>query len=183
MTYHVTGTDMYGCVNMDSVTVTLNSLPTVALSGPTMACDLDAAFTLVGTPAGGTFSGPGVTGNQFDPSVATAGTHTLIYTYTDSLGCVGSDSISVTVDLCLSVTGNEGSQIQVMPNPFSDQLILGLQNSGLVRIYNSLGQIVFEQEMNAGRSEINTTQFATGIYFLEVQAAAGKEIIRIVKSN
>lgn len=183
MTYHVTGTDMYGCMNMDSVTVTINPLPSVVLSGPSMACDLDAAFTLSGTPAGGTFSGPGVTGNQFDPSVATAGTHTLMYSYTDSAGCTGTDSISVTVDLCLSIASAETNPVQVMPNPFSEQLIIGLKNSGHVRIYNNLGQIVFEQEMNAGRNEINTAHFSTGVYSLEVQGTEGTEIIRIVKGN
>ncbi len=180
--YHVTGTDMYGCVNMDSVMVTVNTLPSVTMSGPSMACDLDAAFTLAGTPAGGTFSGPGVTGNQFDPSVATAGTHTLMYSYMDSLtGCMGYDSISVTVDLCLSVAGYDVNQIQVMPNPFSDQLLMNLPANGLVRIYNSLGEIVFEEAMNAGRNEINTTRFAAGVYSLEVISANSTATVKIVK--
>jgi hypothetical protein len=35
--------------------------------------------TLIGTPAPGTFSGPGVTGNIFDPAAVGAGTYTITY--------------------------------------------------------------------------------------------------------
>ncbi|MDQ2770882.1 MAG: gliding motility-associated C-terminal domain-containing protein [Bacteroidota bacterium] len=50
-------------------------------------CTSLAAVVLVATPAGGTFSGPGVSGGRFDPATAGAGTHTLTYTVVDSLGC------------------------------------------------------------------------------------------------
>ena len=41
-------------------------------------CPGDPTTTLVGTPAGGTWSGTGVTGNNFDPSTG-VGTYTLTY--------------------------------------------------------------------------------------------------------
>lgn len=40
----------------------------------------DAAF-LTGSPAGGTFSGPGVAGGMFDPIAAGVGTHTITYEF------------------------------------------------------------------------------------------------------
>ncbi|MCI1188251.1 gliding motility-associated C-terminal domain-containing protein [Hymenobacter sp. DH14] len=59
---------------------------------PTLAalpdlCTTQAAVALVATPAGGTFSGPGVSNGRFDPAVAGAGLHTLTYAVVDSLGC------------------------------------------------------------------------------------------------
>ena len=59
-------------------------------------CVAAGALTLAATPAGGTFSGPGVTGNRFDPAAAGVGTHVLHYTVADSLGC-GSSSQEVVV--------------------------------------------------------------------------------------
>ncbi|MBU6119954.1 DUF7948 domain-containing protein [Hymenobacter siberiensis] len=50
-------------------------------------CIVGAAVTLAATPAGGTFSGPGVSNGRFDPAAAGTGTHTLTYSITDSLGC------------------------------------------------------------------------------------------------
>ena len=59
-------------------------------------CVTLSAVPLTATPAGGTFSGPGVATGRFDPAVAGAGVHTLTYTVTDSLGC-GTASQQVTV--------------------------------------------------------------------------------------
>ena len=50
-------------------------------------CTTQAAVALVATPAGGSFSGPGVSNGRFDPAAAGAGRHTLTYTVVDSLGC------------------------------------------------------------------------------------------------
>ena len=59
-------------------------------------CVNAGSLTLSATPAGGTFSGPGVTGSRFDPTAAGVGTHVLRYTVADSLGC-GNSSQQVVV--------------------------------------------------------------------------------------
>ena len=43
-----------------------------------------------GLPSGGVYSGPGVTGTNFNASVAGVGTHSITYLYTDGLGCSNS---------------------------------------------------------------------------------------------
>lgn len=50
-------------------------------------CVTLASVTLVATPAGGVFSGPGVSAGRFDPAAAGPGIHTLTYAVADSLGC------------------------------------------------------------------------------------------------
>jgi gliding motility-associated-like protein len=44
-------------------------------------------ITMQATPAGGTWSGPGMLGNVFSPRQAGVGTHTITYTMSDTLGC------------------------------------------------------------------------------------------------
>jgi hypothetical protein len=58
-----------------------------------------APFALSGaTPEGGTYSGAGVSGGVFTPSVAGAGTHTITYTYTNpSTGCTNTCSFDIVV--------------------------------------------------------------------------------------
>ena len=41
-----------------------------------------------GDPVGGVYSGTGVSGSNFDASVAGEGVHTITYTYTDGNSCV-----------------------------------------------------------------------------------------------
>ncbi|GAB3337535.1 hypothetical protein GCM10027299_48740 [Larkinella ripae] len=46
-------------------------------------------YALSGTPAGGTFAGPGVSGSQYDAKAAGIGTHALTYTVTFAPECPG----------------------------------------------------------------------------------------------
>jgi hypothetical protein len=97
--YTVTVTDANGCTGVSSpVTVTVNSPPVVSFSNLAGGyCLSNPPASLAGSPSGGTFSGPGITGNSFNPSAAGTGTHTIMYTFTDANGCSGSQSHSTTV--------------------------------------------------------------------------------------
>jgi hypothetical protein len=81
--------DVNGCTNTTTQTVVVNALPSVTFSGlANQQCITGSVVTLTGFPAGGTFSGPGITGNAFDPLAAGLGTHTIVYQYTDVVtGC------------------------------------------------------------------------------------------------
>ena len=48
-----------------------------------------------GYPSGGVYKLDGITATSLDPSVASAGNHTLIYNYTSANGCSGKDSAGV----------------------------------------------------------------------------------------
>jgi len=97
ITYTIT--DGNGCVNSSTQPVEVYNLPDATFTGldPTYCIDA-ATATLTPTQTGGTFSGPGMTGDNFDPSAAGAGTHTITYTITDGSGCTNSSSQTVEVD-------------------------------------------------------------------------------------
>lgn len=58
-------------------------------------CSADAAVTLSeASPAGGTYSGTGVSGGQFDPA---SGTQTITYDYVDPYGCAHTSNQTFTV--------------------------------------------------------------------------------------
>lgn len=101
-TYTVTGTSSQGCTNTAQVSVVVNPLPTVSLSGLAASYHVNAAaVTLSGNPAGGSFSGPGVTGNTFNPAAAgVGGPYNIAYTYTDGNGCSNTDVKQTSVINC-----------------------------------------------------------------------------------
>jgi hypothetical protein len=94
-------TDGNGCSATETASITVNTLPLVSLGSYSAICDTSSAIALSGgLPAGGTFSGPGVSNNQFDPGVAGVGTHVIVYSFTDVNGCSSSASASITVNDC-----------------------------------------------------------------------------------
>ncbi|MNJ84183.1 putative Ig domain protein [compost metagenome] len=94
ITYDIT--DPYGCAHSSNYTITVNTAPTVTQSAFASTCDNIATVALTGgSPAGGTYSGTGVTGTDFDPS---AGTQTLTYTYTDANNCTSNATATITVN-------------------------------------------------------------------------------------
>ena len=66
----------------DTIVVDVLPAPNLSFTGLDSIYCLNASpSTLTGNPAGGTFTGLGITGNTFDPSVAGIGTHTISYHY------------------------------------------------------------------------------------------------------
>lgn len=95
---YYTFTDSFGCSNTDSSLFTITDAVTVIFTGITTSyCENESSDSLIGTPSGGIFSGPGVVGNAFYPSLAGTGTHPVVYTYDNLNGCFSYDSVDVTV--------------------------------------------------------------------------------------
>ena len=103
-TFSVTVTDQNGCEAIEDATVIVNPLPAVTIAPRGPFCIDDAGVTLTGTPAGGTFSGAGVSGTTFTPSTAGAGTHTITYEFTNSNGCTNSATTNIVVNPLPAVT-------------------------------------------------------------------------------
>ena len=101
-----TYTDLTGCVNSATNDIVVNALPVVTFGGTlTAQCIGSTAYTLSGgLPAGGAYSGTGVTGTNFNASVAGVGTHTITYSYSDLNGCVNSATNNIVVHALPVVT-------------------------------------------------------------------------------
>ncbi len=70
---------------------------TVSFSGLPSYTSTLSPINLVGSPAGGTFSGPGVIFSAFNPSLAGPGSHDITYSYTDASGCNASNTQTILV--------------------------------------------------------------------------------------
>ncbi|MCS6979747.1 MAG: PKD domain-containing protein [Flavobacteriales bacterium] len=98
-------TDPNNCSNSASQNITVNSNIPVTHQPLNPVCVNDPPIALTGgSPSGGSYSGPGVVGSNFDPAVAGVGTHSLTYTVSGGGGCTGSTTISITVNPAPSIS-------------------------------------------------------------------------------
>ncbi len=99
LTYSITLTG--GCGTISSTgTIIVNPIPVVSWTNPLAnQCTNSTPYILSGgTPAGGIYSGPGVSGINFNALLAGIGTHTLTYTYADIHGCIASATNTIVVN-------------------------------------------------------------------------------------
>lgn len=175
------------CESSASQVFTVNTAPTVALSlATTSTCVNYNAFTLSGgTPAGGTYSGTGVNAGSFDPAVAGIGTTTITYDFTDGNGCSNSASATVTVDACASLE-EDGFTMTISPNPTSGKVLVAPSvqlNASDLKCTSGNGQLLdlSWNELSNGTWEIDLSNFADGIYYLQVTLQDKTQVYKLVK--
>jgi hypothetical protein len=96
--YTMVVTDNNGCTGSATTTVTFNPNPTVLITDPGPLCGNVSNYTLVGTPAGGAFSGSFVSpSGVLHPDAIPPGTFLVSYTYEDANHCESTDFQSITI--------------------------------------------------------------------------------------
>ena len=179
LTYTVTGTGANGCTNTATTTVTVNPLPTViGTATTTTACLPDASIALTGAPAGGTWSGSGVTASTFSPATAGVGAQTASYNYTDANGCSAVATVVITVNACTGVVDqNLSNGISIFPNPNNGTFNIAVDaNVGdLTLIVTDMqGRVVYSSLENNVLSgfvkQISLDTQASGLYLLHIIA-------------
>jgi Zn-dependent metalloprotease len=184
-TYVVTGTSAQGCTNTAVANVVVNPLPNVTASASqTLVCTTDGPVSLSGSPNGGTFSGTGVSGTQFNPSVG-SGTYAILYSYTDSNGCSNSSGFSIVVNACLGINQlNPNPAIQLCPNPFKDHLLILNQNfvNTEITVFDATGKRIYENNIIQNEAKnINTSVWAPGIYLIQIKNVEINKILKFIK--
>jgi PKD repeat protein len=173
----------------DVLTVTVYELPEVTLDEFEMVCVYNPAFELTGgEPAGGTYTGNGVSNNMFDPEVAGLGTHTITYTYEDAFGCSNFAEQDIVVDACTGIGENNLEGVSVYPNPNNGtfKLKINLNSSDVVdiKIYNALNEVVYSKD-NVETSQqfvqdINLNSYSKGLYYLQVTGSETNIVKKII---
>ncbi|GAB4034074.1 T9SS type B sorting domain-containing protein [Spirosoma jeollabukense] len=114
-TYLVHVTSSSGCkANSNQLTLTQYARPSVSLDSIAPICVTNSTVvTLQGQPSGGTYTGPGVQGSQFNPATAGVGRHKITYTVIGDHGCKATQTRWAVVTAAPTLTGQATYQITV----------------------------------------------------------------------
>ncbi len=184
-----TFTDANGCTDDAATTITVNTAPTVAFTSPVAnMCLNHAPLTLSGgTPAGGTYSGTGVSGGVLNPTTAGAGSHVITYSFTDANGCDGQATFTINVSACLGLTENgQEFGLEVYPNPttgkFTASITSGVDFS-IVNVVDIQGkEIPFgSSKSSATATDIDFSNQVPGLYFVNATVDGQRFTFRVQK--
>ncbi|MBK9639545.1 MAG: PKD domain-containing protein [Bacteroidetes bacterium] len=175
-TYWVLVTASNGCTASDTVQVTMNAPAVSYVETQTLLCVNASPITLTpGIPSGGVYSGLGVTGNMFNPTTAGVGNKNVIYSFTDTAGCVGHDTSVIVVDPCSGVAELNEIGLQLYPNPSNG--VFTVKFTKLVDeiiITDAIGKVIETIIPSGQQLEFDLSKKASGVYFINVTSVDKK---------
>lgn len=207
--YTVTSTS--GCSASSYMPVTVNSLPaipninyapgtsspqTTSSNGVLQICT-NRTFTLVGNPAGGVWTTPGiinitpsnipvVNGSVIVSSTTVTGYTNIKYEVTNAYGCKSSRVINGNVIACASKglaltvdTRSLAIDFTLYPNPVANGMLQIVANNlvgsnNQIIITNVLGKIVKQHTLSLGTNKVDVSNLLKGTYFVSMITNDGK---------
>lgn len=156
--------DINGCPGSDTSILVVNINTPISFSPIPNHCENDSLVLLnQAMPSGGVYSGSGITGNNFDPSIG-AGNYYVFYEYTNTFGCVSNDSAILSVNpqplepMIIntndSLSTSTGTSYQwyfegnLLVNDTNQILIPAVEGNYQVEIFNSAGCSNLSQPFN-----------------------------------
>jgi hypothetical protein len=177
-----------GCDSVSIVTLIVNALPAVTLaafSQDSICIQVGTVVLPIGSPVGGTYTGTGVSGTDFDASISGVGTFTITYTYADSAGCSSIATTDITVNACVGLGIDEqvANLTSIYPNPVVDQLTINANDNQIetIKIVDALGRTISSFTNVSGTIQVSATNYASGVYFVIAQNGANYQSQRFVK--
>lgn len=176
--YYDTLQTTLGCDSILPISLTVNQIPNVIIapfSTDTICLTSSPVSLPSAVPTGGGYTGSGVGGGNFDPTIAGIGTHNIIYTYTDGNSCTNSDTTIVTVEICTSIDNvSTDYGIIIYPNPSTGQFTIekpnDLNKTVQVKLLDATSKLILENVIQIGNQkiEIDIRNYSKGIYYLQL---------------
>jgi len=184
--YSITGTGSVGCVS--SVAVIANVIvtgikPTVTITSasPLVICKGESVILKAIGATNYTWSNGATT-----PIIVISPTLTSIFYVVgvDALsGCSGGGSLLRHVSECTGIeVFSEAIQFNLYPNPTTGHFTIEVLQNTKVRVMNSLGKIILDEQIMEGKNKISLEEQPAGIYFVNLKQNNESKTIRIIKN-
>lgn len=196
-----------GCSSFSDYNVTVNGIPAApyisyAPGTPNPQTGAGAGgyctnrtFTVVGTPAGGTWSSTGVLSVHPTSGVvatgAVTGAGSLTYTYTSGAGCTNTRTINGNIVTCAArgVAGvssniNVNNELYtIYPNPAKNAININADfatTGTQVLVTNLMGKQVKAQMLSIGNNKIDISNLSKGFYLVSVITNEGRKTQKLI---
>jgi hypothetical protein len=97
-------------------------------------------------------------------------------------GEVESNKIVAKVSTCNGIAKLDESLYIVYPNPSADVLHVKGSNIEIIQVINSIGEVLDTYQVDADEFDINTSNYANGIYLIKITSNGGQVVKEIYKN-
>ena len=180
--YSVTGSNASGCISSNTAvsSVTVNSNPVVvALSSTSLICNGNSAVLTASTTATSYTWNTGATTMSISVSPSVTTTYSVIATNTT--GCVANSTVTIVVNTCTGVKELNPNSISVYPNPTNGFFTIELNEIAQIIITNSLGDVLINKTLDAGKQNLDLQNKINGIYFIRLIQNNKQEVFKLIK--
>lgn len=182
ITLTYTYTDANNCTGTATSTFMLNAAPNATLGTFADVCLQSASFALTGgLPAGGTYSGTGVTGGSFNPATAGVGSQTITYTVTSN-GCSDAVAQNINVEDCAGIAETVDFGLEIYPNPASSVVTIKTGKDVSFSMVSEDGKVVYPETTLSMHTEtqLQVSHLAKGVYFLHFTGTPGTLVQKVI---
>ncbi len=198
-TIKLIATNTFGCSNSNTYNITVNAqgvTPTISYAPGTASPQgngglcTNKTFTVVGKPAGGTWSKTGVISITNAGVITTGNTPgAMSVTYTINGGCSSSRTVTMNVVSCASkgISSQQSSveinQLIVYPNPARSVFsvnIKTLTGAGSIVVTDLLGKQVKQQALSIGTNTIDVNSISKGMYLVAIELNGERKVQKLV---
>jgi hypothetical protein len=161
-----------GCTLEDTISVSFNPLPAVALGNDTIICENASITYNAGSGFNSYIWSDGSTNDSFVLNGSSgAGTYTVSVIITDSAGCSNSDTVEVIVSTCAGIDFYSRGDFNCYPLPANDYLFVqSPEKINQITLFDAIGKVVLMQKYNGSETSlrINLSSVGDGIYYLQL---------------
>ena len=83
----------------------------------------------------------------------------------------------------VSVKENDANAMRIYPNPVKDNLTITAEAMTRITITNTLGQVMYDEEVVSDNQEVNVSQYKAGVYVVRIATETGVAVERVVVNN
>lgn len=174
--YIVTGTDVNGCIDVDSILITVIPAPnpTISYAGGILSIPTYTTMQwyLNGNPI------PGATSSTYTPSAD--GVYTV--EVTNPSGCTGT-SIGLNLNWSAIAQNLTKTEFNVYPNPVNQTLIVDVSSIDFAQVVltNMLGENLLAAN-GTGKILLDVAHLTNGMYLIHIQTRTGHQVTPVLKN-
>ena len=184
--YTVMTTDTNSCTDVsEEMIVTVNNLPVVYLGEDTTICDNESITLDGGTFASYSWSTGATSQTIVIDGSAGAGTFAYTLTATDGNGCINTDEISVTIDICGGIEeAGEDLSLLIYPNPSNGEVTVSVSKVSneqlFIEVTDIQGRLVHAERMEGQQARLDLSSESKGWYLIKVYSATSISFSKLI---